>query len=235
MRTRAELEAEVEAHLAEYIRVGLALRELRGRRLYEEVGCPDFQAYLHSKHWGMSWQRAYQFIDAAGVAEAVSTIVEAPQPANEGQARALVPVKDDPVALEAVWTEVTEAATPEAPLTAARIRAVVRRYRPTGNPGKGHPPAPDEADLTAFYGADRRAYRDVYTRTLAHLAFLQREAAALERRFRRRALQPSELADVGRLVAFLQSAVDALDTARKHRLPLPEHPPEVARGDADVG
>jgi hypothetical protein len=85
----AELEVVVERGRQVFIEVGLALAEIRDRRLYRERH-GTFEVYL-GERWGISRSRGYQLMAAA----AVSTVVDSaglPVPANEAQARELVPL-----------------------------------------------------------------------------------------------------------------------------------------------
>lgn len=93
-RSLDECEAVIERGLATFVEVGDALAEVRDLRLYRN-GHETFEAYC-SERWGLKRQRAYELIDAAAIAERLSSIDDTPMPANEGQARALRPVKDEP-------------------------------------------------------------------------------------------------------------------------------------------
>jgi N6-adenosine-specific RNA methylase IME4 len=85
VRSLAELEAVVESGLPRFIEVGLALAEIRDRRLYHDAGFANFEDYCQER-WGWSRVRAHQLIKGARYALEVSgktlTIV------NESQARA---------------------------------------------------------------------------------------------------------------------------------------------------
>jgi hypothetical protein len=95
------LEATVERGLATFKEVGSALAAIRDRRLYRETH-GNFEDYLHER-WDLVRSRGYQLIDAARV----STIVDnagLPIPANEAQARELVPVlRQDEQQVVDVW------------------------------------------------------------------------------------------------------------------------------------
>jgi hypothetical protein len=84
----AELEAVVERGLQTFVEVRTALMEIRNSRLYRATH-PRFEDYLDER-WGMSRSRGYRLMDAARVAELVSPIGDIP--ANEAQARELVPL-----------------------------------------------------------------------------------------------------------------------------------------------
>ena len=83
--------------------VGQALLEIRDARLYRETH-GSFEAYLDER-WGVSRSRGYQLIDAARVTKALSTGVDLDPPANEAQARALVPLAGDEQAMVEAWRD----------------------------------------------------------------------------------------------------------------------------------
>ncbi len=93
-RSIEELEEVIGRGLETFVEVGDALAEVRDARHYLQFH-PTFEEYC-TERWGLTRSRAYQLIDAAEVTKAVSTIVDTPAPANEGQARALAPLKDEP-------------------------------------------------------------------------------------------------------------------------------------------
>jgi len=101
--------------------VGVALAEIRGARLYRETH-PTFEAYLDGR-WGMSRSYAYRQIDAARVVELVSPMGDTP--ANERQARELVPLLDEPDVLRAAWSEASAGGSP----TAEKVKMAVDRAR----------------------------------------------------------------------------------------------------------
>jgi hypothetical protein len=224
-RSRQELEAEVEEHLEAYVRVGLALAELQGRRMYEPDH-DDFTAYVRAR-FGWTYVHAFRVIQAAEVALTLP-IGNVPRPANEWQARALVPLKDDAEVLEAAWCEVLETTPDGGQVTAAMVRKVVKRYLPAPVPGDAESSASDHS-LRGFYRPDDVVYRQLYTSVLKRLSFLSREAAKLEKRFRRRARQAIDEDTLAAFARRLGVAVDELDRARRTRL-LP--PPEEVADDA---
>jgi hypothetical protein len=117
-RLRA-LEAVVERGLQTFVEVGVALSEIRDRRLYR-VTHATFQHYCRAR-WGFSRQRALQLIDAA---EMTTTVVTAglPAPANERQARVLVPAlrADEAAAIEA-WRQCAEEYGEDMPRLPAKV------------------------------------------------------------------------------------------------------------------
>jgi hypothetical protein len=113
----AELEAVVEAGLQTFVEVGMALLEIRGERLYRETH-GTFEDYCRER-WGWSRIHAHRQIDAARVA---TLLPIGNRPANEAQARELVPLLGDEKALSEVWEETTATGLP---VTAEKLRAAV--------------------------------------------------------------------------------------------------------------
>jgi hypothetical protein len=134
-RSLDELEQVVRKGLGTFIEVGVALVEIRDRRLYRDAGYTTFERYCRER-WGWSRQHAYRLIDGAQVAALVSPIGDTP--ANESQARALAPLAHaDEERAVALWSELR--AHHGAHLTAHVVRRIVQRY-------VGHPddsPVPD--------------------------------------------------------------------------------------------
>ena len=136
-----ELETIVTAGLESFVAVGEALAEIRDDKLYRLDGFSTFEHYCRER-FGLSERRAYQAMDAASVAEAIEeaqeaqsegcTVVQLFNPANEAQARELVPLLGNPTALVGVL-ELLGASTK--PLTAAAVREEVGR-------ALGHPAIP---------------------------------------------------------------------------------------------
>jgi hypothetical protein len=118
-------EAVIERGIKTFYEVGIALADIRSRKLYR-ADYSTFEEYAE-KRWQMTRSRAYQMIDAAGV---VSTIVdtELPPPANEGQARELGRVPEPERA--AVWAETVER-TDGKPTAAAVRETYEQRQQPT--------------------------------------------------------------------------------------------------------
>jgi hypothetical protein len=140
--TLVELEAVIARGLDTFVEVGAALAEIRERQLYRHQGFDRFEDYCRDR-WQLGRSRAYQLMDASQVVSLMSTIVDTdgvplPPPANEAQARELVPVlkQQGDAAAEATWREVTDqAAERGSPPTAAQIREVVAaRLDPPGRP-----------------------------------------------------------------------------------------------------
>jgi hypothetical protein len=68
----AELEAVVDKGVQTFIEVGEALGEIRDKRLYRQTHV-RFDDYMRER-WAMSGRQGYRLIEAAGVAELVSTV-----------------------------------------------------------------------------------------------------------------------------------------------------------------
>jgi hypothetical protein len=135
-RSLDELEHVVREGLATFIDVGLALVEIRDRRLYRDAGYMSFERYCRER-WGWSRQHAYRLIDGAQVASLVSPIGDAPT--NEAQARELGPLAHaDAEQAVALWAELRAHHGPH--LTAERIRHIVRRH--LTEPGDDDRPIP---------------------------------------------------------------------------------------------
>jgi hypothetical protein len=116
----ADLEVIVQGGLATFVEVGLALVEIRDRRLYRENGHDSFEAYCRDR-WGFSRQHAHRLIEGARVAELVSPAGDVP---TERIARELARlVRQDPDTARAVWAELT--ARHGDPLTSDNVRQIV--------------------------------------------------------------------------------------------------------------
>jgi hypothetical protein len=120
-RTLAENETIIARGIGAFIETGLALADVRDRELYREAGYENFSAYLVGRWPALSRAQAYRAIDTAHVAGVLSPIGDTP--ANEAQARALAPLREDADAMREVWQQ-ARAEHGDA-LTAADVRAAV--------------------------------------------------------------------------------------------------------------
>jgi hypothetical protein len=118
----AELEATIGRGLVTFVSVGEALARVRDGRLYREDH-PTFESYCEAR-WGFQASRARQLIAAANVATSLESVTDV-TPANEAQARALVPIAGDPRKLTEVWGRVSR----NGPPTPEAIRVAVRESR----------------------------------------------------------------------------------------------------------
>lgn len=116
--TLADLEVVIERGLETFIEVGGALLEIRKERLYRDTH-DTFELYCRDR-WGFTDRRARQLIQAAEL----GTIVPS-GPTNEGQARQLARLRDDPEAVREVWAGVR--AEHGNDVTAADVKVAVDR------------------------------------------------------------------------------------------------------------
>jgi hypothetical protein len=117
-----ELEAVIERGRRVFVKVGMALVEIRDRRLYRQ-NYPNFDAYCRDR-WGWSRIHAHRHIEAA---ELAALLPIGNTPANEAQARELVPLaKKDPDEASRLWTDLIQ--TYGNDLTAARVKQAVRLF-----------------------------------------------------------------------------------------------------------
>lgn len=93
-------ERQIEQHETSYIGAGKAFVEIQGRRLHRETH-EKFSSYCRDRH-GHSDRYARYLIDSARVATALKE-AGTNVPPREGQARALVPLLDDPEKLVRVY------------------------------------------------------------------------------------------------------------------------------------
>jgi hypothetical protein len=105
--TLHECEEVIKRGLETFVEVGQKLMVIRDQRLYRATHS-SFDSYCRER-WGWNRHRAHQLIEGAEVFTIVNGF-GSPGPANEGQARALAPLKDDPEAACEVMAEVLEAA-----------------------------------------------------------------------------------------------------------------------------
>jgi hypothetical protein len=117
----AELKAVVDRGIKTFVEVGLALAEIRETRLYRETH-PTFEMFCR-EHWGFAASRARQLI---GAAELVG--VTGVTPANEAQARQLIPLLRDEGAdaVVEVWREIQ--AEYGMKVAAPQVKAVVVKW-----------------------------------------------------------------------------------------------------------
>jgi len=125
---RDNLESVIERGIHSFIEVGAALAEIREGRLYRESHS-TFEEYCRER-WGMDKRNANRYIEAANISETLGSIDPTlPTPDNVGQARELVPVKDNPESLRDVVLAAAEKSKVDGqPLTAKRLRESVREH-----------------------------------------------------------------------------------------------------------
>lgn len=123
-RSLEQCEEVIERGLGTFVEVGLALMEIRDKRLYRETH-DTFEAYCRQR-WQFSDSRARQLI---GAAETVTTVTVGglPAPSSERQARALTPLKDEPEKMAQAWEEAVKESNGKP--TAASIAAAVSEQK----------------------------------------------------------------------------------------------------------
>ncbi len=126
----AELEGVIRENFMGFVAVGLALAEIRERRLYRTEQGRTFDAYCR-EIWEMQRMYAHRLISAAKTVENVSNWIQNnPQlpeitlPQNEAQARELARLDSEEQCR--VWLKVVEEAKEGKPITARRIRNTIK-------------------------------------------------------------------------------------------------------------
>jgi N6-adenosine-specific RNA methylase IME4 len=114
-------EAIIQSGLRTFTEVGASLMIIRDNRLYKETH-PTFESYCQER-WGWSRQHATHHIQAAQIADILSTTVD--KPTTERQARELTPLLDQPDVLRETWDQVQA----EGNVTAQSVRDAVREKR----------------------------------------------------------------------------------------------------------
>ena len=123
----ARHEAVIERGLQRFVEVGMALADIREKKLYRAQS-HTFEAYL-SQRWHLGRAQGYRLMDAAEVMRDLSPIGDmGPLPANEAQARELAAVPADE--RQAVWETAVKTA-PKGKITATHIKAVVGQKQDT--------------------------------------------------------------------------------------------------------
>jgi DNA repair photolyase len=115
-----QLEKIVADDMCRFIKVGLALAEIRDLRLYRETH-PNFEAYCRDK-FDMARAYAYRLISQASVVTDLSPIGNIPKPQNEAQARELAKA---PKERRVEVMKLVAAKVGDGPLTAKAIQVAV--------------------------------------------------------------------------------------------------------------
>ena len=121
------LEERIRSGISQFYFVGLALKDIRDRKLYR-IAFKSFQTYCKER-WDMSRRTAYQQINAAMVIENVRHGAQnlTVMPANERQARSLTQLQPEQQ-LQA-WKKVLEQAG-QGPVTSQLVQKVVEQFLP---------------------------------------------------------------------------------------------------------
>jgi hypothetical protein len=122
-----DYEGVIERGQAAFMEVGQALVAIRDRRLYRMTH-PSFDLYCRER-WGFTRQRAHQLTEAAEVIKLVSTSVDI-IPANEAQARELVPLIKQPEQMVKVWSDAVGRSLHGHPTAKTVREAVAQRVEP---------------------------------------------------------------------------------------------------------
>jgi hypothetical protein len=133
----AHHEAVIARGLKSFVEVGLALMEIKERKLYRGA-YTTFEQYLDQR-WHVGTSHGYRLIEAAEVMRSLSPIGDKlPLPTNEAQARELAAVPKE--ARQEVWETAVQTA-PKGKVTASHVKTVVTRRlgKPTGKGSSAHP------------------------------------------------------------------------------------------------
>lgn len=130
-RSETELLISCEDRIAlgekTFVDVGLALSEIREKRLYRETH-KTFEDYCRQR-WGWTRMRASQLISAASVVQNVNQGLQGDGPDSERQARPLSALPPEKQA--AAWGKANEKAEAEGkPVTARHVQEAVDEERP---------------------------------------------------------------------------------------------------------
>jgi hypothetical protein len=167
-RSLSECEMVIERGQQTFVEVGLALLEIRDRRLYRE-GWPTFEDYCQER-WGWTRDSAYKHIAAAEVAANVEPILQTPPSYTQAIALAPLPAEEQ----RAIAQEVDFAQT-----TVRDLRDIVRERRETQPQADAHA-ARSAAIATRAARETQAAPGDLYDRIVCadardYLARLYRE------------------------------------------------------------
>ena len=130
-RALQRAESTIATGMKAFVAVGMALKEIRDRRLYRERH-GTFEEYC-ARRWDMSRPRGYELCAAAEVVEDLSANADIRLlPENEAQTRPLTRLKD-PVQWRRAWhTAVKLAGAENRPVTARDTEEAVRRLDGNG-------------------------------------------------------------------------------------------------------
>lgn len=119
-----ECESVIEAGLASFVEVGVALAEVRDSKLYRQTHS-TFEDYCRER-WGLKRQRAYELIEASDVTRSLSEISDT-MPSRESHAAELAPLRNEPERMAEAWKQANDTAEEEGrKVTAADVRKAVR-------------------------------------------------------------------------------------------------------------
>ncbi len=137
------LEDTIERGLSTFVSVGLALGEIRDRRLYRESHA-TWEDYCRDR-WHVTDRRVRQLMAAATVVKEIGeTGTNGSAPTTERQARELVPLT--PEQRQEVWTEATSGGVQP---TAARLHELANRTL-AGLPPEAQQEALEQAEVAVL-------------------------------------------------------------------------------------
>lgn len=127
------LESIIESNQRNFYAVGKALKEIRDKRLYRELGFDLLEMYTRSR-WDMGKSHTYRLIEASVVIDNLSPIGET-LPFNEAQTRPLT--NFEPFEQRKIWREFLKSSHD---MTARYIQKFISDYlgrqRPLSTPNK---------------------------------------------------------------------------------------------------
>jgi hypothetical protein len=136
LRDFERAERTIAKGLKSFLEVGLALKDIRDKRLYRQL-YRTFEEYC-ARRWDFSRPRAYELCAASEVVADLSANADIKLlPENEAQARPLTRLKEPEQRRRAWRTAITLAAAQERPVTARDTEEAVRRIKGNGH----HAPA----------------------------------------------------------------------------------------------
>ena len=129
VKALADDEAIIESGLSTFIEVGWALMRIRDGKRYKLLpeGYASFEDYT-KRRWDITPQYGHRLMAAADMSAALETNVSTLKPAREAQLRELMPLQDDPDALQAAWSGAVDVAGGTQP-TALQVREIVNQHR----------------------------------------------------------------------------------------------------------
>jgi SAM-dependent methyltransferase len=168
LKSLKEDEAIIESGLSTFKETGAALMRIRDGKKYRDL--PEqyktFDDYC-LRRWDFSRFQGNRYMVASDVAAALLPKGNIPEPKRERQVRELLPLADDPDALQKAWTDAVELANGEQP-TALQVRQAVESVRepePTAGVGeRSHPAAfsrPVLRVIRELLGGDSERYKRV--------------------------------------------------------------------------
>jgi len=118
------LEGIISRNQQSFYEVGVALTEIRDKKLYRDVsGFATFEEYCKVK-WDFSRRHAYRLIESSSVVDTVKC-VQLVTPTTESQARPLTKLEPDQQVI--AWQKAIDITPPGKPVTAALVSRVVKQ------------------------------------------------------------------------------------------------------------